>query len=168
MRRPAKYFVPSLMVLLLVLGLAAVCSGCGQAGSGTASGLNSSAGSDGMETGEEDEMTYRQMTMDEALKEMEGQDDYILLDVRRQDEYAGGHIPGAVLLPNESIPAGAASDEAAAAAVGEVLPDSDQTIYVYCRSGNRSKQASAKLVALGYTNITEIGGINSYTGELEY
>ena len=83
---------------------------------------------------------------------------YILLDVRRADEFATGHIPGAVNLPNEQI------------GKSEIpsLPDKNQTIYIYCRSGNRSKQAADKLLALGYTNLIEFGGILDYTGELEY
>ena len=83
--------------------------------------------------------------------------DYILLDVRRIDEFEVGHIPGAINLPNESI----GTEEIAQ------LPDKNQTIYVYCRSGNRSKQASRKLAELGYINIIEIGGIIDYSGAIE-
>ena len=83
--------------------------------------------------------------------------DYIILDVRRADEFAAGHIPGAVNIANEEI--GNAEPEG--------LPDKEQRIYVYCRSGNRSKQAAAKLAAMGYTNIVEFGGILDWTGETE-
>ena len=100
--------------------------------------------------------TYRQISTQEAVDMMASETGYIILDVRRSDEYAAGHIPGAILIPNEAI----GSDP-----IPE-LPDKDQLIMVYCRSGNRSKQASDKLVKLGYTNIVEFGGINTWTGEV--
>ena len=99
--------------------------------------------------------TYRQINMDEAVFIMQEKDGYIILDVRRPDEFAEKHIPGAVNIPNEAI----GTDE-----IPE-LPDKGQLILVYCRSGNRSKQASEKLVALGYTNVVEFGGIIDWTGE---
>ena len=101
--------------------------------------------------------TYRQITMDEAVDMMAQETGYIILDVRRPDEFAAGHIPNAVNIPNESIGA----DEI------DELPDKDRLILVYCRSGNRSKQASEKLVRLGYTNIVEFGGILDWKGEIE-
>lgn len=76
-------------------------------------------------------------------------DDHIVVDVRRADEYAAGHIPGAILIPNEEI----GTEQPAE------LPDLDQIILIYCRSGNRSKQASQKLADMGYTNVYEFGGI---------
>ena len=100
---------------------------------------------------------YRQISMDEAVKMMKDEKDYIILDVRRPDEYAEGHIPGAINVPNEEI----GTDE-----IPE-LPDKSQLILVYCRSGRRSKEASEKLVMLGYTNIVEFGGIQDYEGEIE-
>lgn len=99
--------------------------------------------------------SYRQISTSEAAALMEKETDYIILDVRTQAEYAQAHIPGAVCIPNETI-----GDEE----IPE-LPNKDQLILVYCRSGNRSKQASEKLVNLGYTNVAEFGGINSWTGE---
>ena len=87
---------------------------------------------------------------------MQSETDYIVLDVRTEQEYASGHIPGAVNIPNETIASGAIQQ----------LPDKEQLILVYCRSGNRSKQASEKLVNLGYTNIVEFGGINDWSGEV--
>ena len=107
--------------------------------------------------GDDDINKFSQITMDEAKEIFETPGDYIILDVRRADEYAGGHIPGAINVANESI-----NDTCP-----EELPDMNQTIYVYCRSGNRSKQASEKLVSLGYTNIIEFGGILDWTGEIE-
>ena len=100
---------------------------------------------------------FQQISMQEGLELMETDSDYILLDVRRTDEFEEGHIPGAVNIPNETI----GTEEI------EQLPDKNQTIYVYCRSGNRSKQASKKLAELGYTNVVEFGGIIDYSGEIE-
>ena len=94
------------------------------------------------------EQSYRQINMDEAIAMMEAENDYIILDVRTPEEFSEKHIPGAINVANETI----GSKE-----IPE-LPDKDQLILVYCRSGNRSKQASEKLVALGYTNIVEFGG----------
>ena len=99
---------------------------------------------------------YRQVSVQEAINLMATENDYIILDVRTAQEYVSGHIPGALLLPNESIGTEAPLE----------LPDKEQLILVYCRSGNRSKQASAKLAQLGYTNIVEFGGINSWPGEI--
>lgn len=101
------------------------------------------------------EVSYRQINMDEAITMMEEESSYIILDVRTPEEFAKKHIPGALNIPNETI----GTEE-----IPE-LPDKDQLILVYCRSGNRSKQASEKLVALGYTNIVEFGGINDWPGE---
>ena len=101
--------------------------------------------------------SYRQVSMDEAVKMMESESGYIILDVRRPDEYAEGHIPGAINVANESI---------GTAEIPE-LPDKSQMILVYCRSGRRSKEASEKLVKLGYTNIVEFGGIRDWKGEIE-
>ena len=101
------------------------------------------------------EQSYRQINMDEAIAMMEAENDYIILDVRTPEEFSEKHIPGAINVANETI----GSEE-----IPE-LPDKDQLILVYCRSGNRSKQASEKLVALGYTNIVEFGGINDWPGE---
>ena len=102
-----------------------------------------------------EEITYRQVNMDEAITMMEEGSGYIILDVRTPGEFEEKHIPGAINVANETI----GTDE-----IPE-LPDKDQLILVYCRSGNRSKQASEKLAALGYTNIVEFGGINDWPGE---
>ena len=104
---------------------------------------------------ENKEMSYTQISMEEAVSMMNTETDYIILDVRTPEEFADKHIPNAINIPNEVI----GTEEIAE------LPDKDQLILVYCRSGNRSKQASEKLVALGYTNIYEFGGINDWTGE---
>ena len=100
---------------------------------------------------------YKQITMSEAVKMMETEKNYIILDVRRADEFAEGHIPGAINVPNEEI---------GTAEIAK-LPNKSQLILVYCRSGRRSKEASEKLVKLGYTNIVEFGGILDWKGEIE-
>ena len=100
--------------------------------------------------------TYRQISMDEAVTMMVQESGYIILDVRRPDEFATGHIPNAINVPNETI---------GTAEIPE-LPNKDQLIMVYCRSGRRSKEASEKLVKLGYTNIVEFGGILEWKGEI--
>ena len=100
--------------------------------------------------------TYRSITMDDAVTMMAQETGYIILDVRRPDEYAAGHIPNAINVANETI---------GTAEIPE-LPNKDQLIMVYCRSGRRSKEASAKLVKLGYTNIVEFGGILDWKGEI--
>ena len=98
---------------------------------------------------------YRQITMDEAVTMMDEENDYIILDVRTPEEFSERHIPGAICIPNETI----GKEEITQ------LPDKVQLILVYCRSGNRSKQAAEKLAALGYTNIVEFGGINDWPRE---
>jgi rhodanese-related sulfurtransferase len=100
--------------------------------------------------------TYTQISQEEASKMMELDDGHIIVDVRRQDEYDEGHIPGAICIPNESI--GCDSPEA--------LPDYDQIILIYCRSGRRSKEAAGKLAGMGSTNIYEFGGILDWMGDI--
>ena len=99
--------------------------------------------------------TYRQISMDEAVTMMAEESGYIILDVRRADEFAAGHIPDAINVANESIGTNEIPE----------LPDKNQLIMVYCRSGRRSKEAAEKLVKLGYTNIVEFGGILDWKGE---
>ena len=99
---------------------------------------------------------YKQISQDEAKEMMEKDDGHVIVDVRRQDEYDEGHIPGAILIPNESI-----EDTPPAE-----LPDFDQIILVYCRSGRRSKEAAQKLADLGYSQVYEFGGIIDWTGEV--
>ena len=100
--------------------------------------------------------SYKQISQEQAKEMMEKDDGHVVVDVRRQDEYDAGHIPGAILIPNESIN----KDQL------EELPDLNQIILVYCRSGNRSKQAAQKLFDMGYRNIYEFGGITDWTGEI--
>ena len=98
---------------------------------------------------------YTQISMQEAVSMMQEESGYIILDVRTPEEFAERHIPDAINIPNEVI----GKEEIAE------LPDKEQMILVYCRSGNRSKQASEKLAALGYTNVYEFGGIIDWTGD---
>ena len=100
--------------------------------------------------------SYEQITQEEAKQIMDTTNGYILLDTRTQEEYDQSHIPGALLIPHTKI----------AERAEEELPDKDQVILVYCRSGNRSKQASEVLVELGYTNVKEFGGIIDWPYEV--
>ena len=107
---------------------------------------------------EENTASYQQITAEEAKSMMDEQPDAVVLDVREQDEYDAGHIPGAVLLPVGTI-----NEETAASAI----PEKDTVVLVYCRSGNRSKTASQALADLGYTQIYEFGGIKDWPYEVE-
>ena len=93
--------------------------------------------------------SYRQISQETAREMMNADDGHIIIDVRRQDEYDTGHIEGAICIPNESIDTEQPPE----------LPDLDQIILVYCRSGRRSKEAAQKLYDMGYTNVYEFGGI---------
>ena len=121
--------------LIPILLLALMLTGCAVAGNQTDS--------------------YRRISMDEAVAMMEQESGYIILDVRTPEEFAEKHIPNAINVPNETIGTGEISQ----------LPDKNQLIMVYCRSGRRSKEAAEKLVKLGYTNIVEFGGITDWKGE---
>lgn len=104
----------------------------------------------------ENEVAIKNVSMDDIVQIMNENEDYIILDVRTIEEYKEGHIPNAICIPNEII--------------GEdtinILPNKEQLILIYCRSGNRSKQAVAKLEKLGYTNLIEFGGIIDWKGEI--
>ena len=93
---------------------------------------------------------YHKITAEQAKERLGSGDELILLDVRTQEEYDAGHIAGAILLPNETITETEQPD---------ILPDLNAEILIYCRSGNRSAQAAKKLVAQGYTNVYDFGGI---------
>ena len=111
----------------------------------------------GQNTGNDREAVYVNITAQEAKQIMDAETGYIILDVRTEEEYDQGHIPGAVLIPDTQINAEAE----------KVLTDKDQLILVYCRSGRRSKLAAEALVELGYTNIQEFGGIIDWPYEVE-
>ena len=99
---------------------------------------------------------YTHISQQDAARRMTQEDGHVIVDVRRQDEYDGGHIPGAICVPNEEIDTEQPS----------ALPDLDQILLVYCRSGRRSREAAKKLAAIGYTNVYEFGGILSWEGEI--
>ncbi len=101
---------------------------------------------------------FKTFSMAEGIEMAKGNPKAVIVDVRRDDEYKAGHIPGALLLTLEKI-----TKESAA----KVLPDKSQMIFIYCRSGRRSKIAANKLLELGYTNLIEFGGILDYTGPVE-
>ena len=132
-----KKFAAWILLLFLIVSLA----GCG------------SREEDTMNT-----VSYQQITAEEAKSMMEEQLDTVILDVREQDEYDAGHIPGAVLLSFGTI-----DEETAASAI----PENDTVVLVYCRSGNRSKTASQALMDLGYSQIYEFGGIKDWPYEVE-
>ena len=136
MKRLTLILLPAVIALTAVL----ILTGCGSSADDKTAG---------------DKKTYRQVSPEEAAAMMEEETDYIILDVRTQEEYEAAHIPGAICIPNETIGTEDIPE----------LPDKEQLILVYCRSGNRSKQASEKLAKQGYANIVEFGGINSWTGE---
>ena len=125
--------------LILFLLTAMLLVGCGQANQNN------------------QEAVYMNITAQEAKQIMDSEEGYIILDTRTQAEYDESHIPGAIVIPHDEI-----TDRAE-----EELPDKDQLILVYCRSGRRSKIAAEALVELGYTNIKEFGGIIDWPYEVE-
>ena len=133
------------MVLMFVVMLMLSVSGCGGAQSSTAA-----------EGKEETMAAFQRVASDEAQRMMAENTNYIILDVRTAGEYAGGHIQHAINVPNESI----------TTAPPKELPDKDQMIFVYCRSGARSQQAAQNLATMGYTHIVEMGGINNWHGDV--
>lgn len=102
------------------------------------------------------ETTIKNVSMHEIVKIMNENTNYIILDVRTVAEYNDGHIPNAICIPNETINGD----------IIDKLPNKEQLILIYCRSGNRSKQAAEKLKNLGYTNLVEFGGIIDWEGEI--
>ncbi|NLZ83438.1 MAG: rhodanese-like domain-containing protein [Clostridiales bacterium] len=107
---------------------------------------------------EEDMASYQQISQEKAKEMIDSQQELTILDVRTLEEYEEGRISGAQLLPNEEI-----SEETAI----EMFPDKEEVLLIYCRSGNRSKQAAEKLVGYGYTNVYEFGGIITWPYEIE-
>ena len=150
-------------ILISVL-IAAIClSGCASGTGNTTFSSDSSVSSESPSSKQMDETMkaafsgtiWVRITQEEAARIMMEESGFLIVDVRRQDEYESGHIPGAICVPNESI----GTDD-----IPE-LPDKDQTLLVYCRSGRRSKEAAQKLADLGYSDVREFGGIIDWTGE---
>ena len=129
-------------IVLLLIAILLLLTGCGSSGQ--------------VMDGDDMVKSYTQISQEQAKEMMTQEDGHVIVDVRRQDEYDAGHIPGAILIPNESI----------GTEQPEELSDLDQIILIYCRSGNRSKQAAQKLFDMGYRNIYEFGGIIDWTGEI--
>ncbi len=131
---------------IIFIALPAICilllAGCGANGKKEEPDMNTNS--------------FNQITQEQAKTMMLEKDGHIIVDVRSQEEYDEGHIPEAVCIPNESIEN----------TQPELLPDLQQIILVYCRSGRRSKQAAQKLADIGYTNVYEFGGILEWTGDI--
>lgn len=140
-----------------MLTLAMVLTGCG---SKTESDVTIIGGADGPTSvflaSKNEKDSYTQIDQETAKLMMDLNDGHVIVDVRRQDEYDEEHIPGAICIPNESITDSMPSE----------LPDLEQIILVYCRSGRRSKEAAQKLFDMGYINVFEFGGIIDWTGEV--
>jgi len=99
---------------------------------------------------------FRRKDINRRIEELRDKNHAVLIDVRDADEFRRGHIPGAINIPADSIDS-----------IGRKVKDKDAPIYSYCLSGARSGRAAAALKAMGYTNVTNIGGINRYKGDLE-
>ena len=147
-----KYFIMIIVAVMLVL---AGCS-CSKEADNTANTSSSTNVNEDNKNMTANNKTYKQISQEEAKEMMKKDDGHIIVDVRRQDEYDNGHIVGAILIPNESI----------GTSQPEQLKDLNQIILVYCRTGNRSKQAAQKLADMGYTNVYEFGGINTWDGDI--
>lgn len=147
-----KRFLATVLLMLMT-----VSAGCGAQEKTSISVIG---GADGPTSiflaGKTNADSYTQIDQETAKLMMDIDDGHVILDVRRQDEFEEGHIPGAICIPNESI----------IDTQPEELPDLDQIILVYCRSGRRSKEAAQKLYDMGYTNVFEFGGIIDWTGEI--
>ena len=137
-----------ILVTILAFAISFTCVGC----SGGATSVMGSTTS-GENT---NPITYEQISGAEAKALMDSESDYVIIDARTQSEYDEGHIPGAILIPEYEIASRAEKE----------LPDKDQLILVYCRSGRRSKIAAEELVKLGYTNVKEFGGIIDWEYEI--
>ncbi|MBE7065684.1 MAG: rhodanese-like domain-containing protein [Ruminococcaceae bacterium] len=107
-------------------------------------------------TSDTQKITYQQISQEEAKRIMDTESDYVIIDSRTDEEFAQGHIKGAIMIPEYEIAERAEKE----------LPDKNQLILVYCRSGRRSKIAAAELVKLGYTNVKEFGGIITWPYEV--
>lgn len=104
--------------------------------------------------------SYQEISQEEAQEIIKGESNFIILDVRRDDEFSEGHIPNAINIPVEAIEEMTLDEKIAE------LPDKQQLIMVYCRTGRRSKIAAQKLAEMGYSNIVEFGGITTWTGDI--
>jgi len=150
-------------ILISVLIAAFCLTGCVSGTGNTTSSGDTSISSESTSAEQMDETMkaafsgtiWVQITQEEAARIMKEESGFLIVDVRRMDEYESGHIPGAICVPSESIGTSEIPE----------LPDKDQTLLVYCRSGRRSKEAAQKLAGLGYSDVREFGGIIDWTGE---
>ena len=159
-KKPRERHGMNRRTFLIAASLASIVSLAGLTGCfGAAAGSNGNGNSNGSNATNDssNSSSYQQVDAETAKELMDTENDYVILDVRTQAEYDQGHIPGAILIPRDTV----------ATAAEDTLPNKDQLILVYCRSGNRSKQASQALVDLGYTNVIEFGGINNWPYEVE-
>ena len=143
------------IIIAIILIAVLICIGCfiyktSKTNKTTTS--NSTATTNGAKTNE-----IRHVSMNDIVKIMEENKDYVIVDVRTPDEYKEGHIPNAINIPNETI------NET----VYNKLKDKNQLILIYCRSGSRSRQAAYKMQKLGYTNLVDFGGIMNWKGKIE-
>lgn len=139
-------------IIAMILMSMLVLAGCQ-----TTPGAAGDSGNNGSSSTEKTEAQNRVITADAAYERMQSGDPVVIVDVRSPEEYAESHIPGAVLVPLDTI----------GDTMPELLPVKDAELLIYCRSGNRSAQAAAKLAKLGYTNINDFGGIKDWTYETE-
>lgn len=146
-----RHLLVAVLMMIMALAGCGSLSGSEEAGTGGADGPTSVFVAEKISSD-----SYTQIDQDTAKIMMDLDDGHVVVDVRRVDEFAEGHIPGAICIPNESI-----IDTPPAE-----LPDLDQIILIYCRSGRRSKEAAQKLYDMGYTNVYEFGGIIDWTGEI--
>lgn len=143
------------IIIVIVIIAVLICIGCfiyktNKTNKTTTS--NSTATTNAAKTNE-----IRHVSMDDIVKIMNENKDYVIVDVRTPDEYKEGHIPNAINIPNETI------NET----VYNKLKDKNQLILIYCRSGSRSRQAAYKMQKLGYTNLVDFGGIINWKGKIE-
>lgn len=142
------------MLAALALAYMLTVTACAKENAGEAGTTSAGLQDEASVRGESEKAVYQKITADEAKEMMT--EDAVILDVRSEEEFASGHIPNAVLLPHTEI-----ADQAE-----ELLADREQTILIYCRSGNRSKTAANELIDMGYTKVYDFGGVNTWTGEL--
>ena len=191
MKRNNIKILAAILAIILAVSTLAACTSTSPSGdknAGGVSGVNAGSGAGNAGTGSAgaggEKASFTQIKADEVLRIMETEEEYVILDVRTEAEFAAGHIPDAICVPNEIIQSIKVekSDEVSsetsnletssnvAASSSETLipeiPDKNQVILVYCRSGNRSKQASQKLVDMGYTQVYEFGGIIDWPGQI--
>ena len=140
------------LIFLLILSLTLFSSCSGNAN--TEETQNTTI--DTTETSINNSLTYEQISGEDAKRLMDTETDFIIVDARTEEEFNEGHIEGAILIPEYEISERAEKE----------LPNKDQLILVYCRSGRRSKIASQALADLGYTNVKEFGGIIDWQYEI--